>query len=223
MGDLTLLQLKSELRAMLGNRTDYDDNLTNWLNFTQDMMCRQFDFPELEQKITTSVFVDSAATYTFSSRARSIHSVRLLDGANSRKLSYIPVRNWDSVLPKPDYHAEGRPTMYTFYNNQLEYYQVPDDDYSGVIRCYVYPTELSADGDYSDFDSKDDILLAIAAAWAFKVIGNDERMTSWGNHGWNQIKQAVLSEDRKPDREIKPIRELRGIVGQPWLDPFNRG
>jgi len=222
MGTLALSDLKSEVRENLGGRTDLDSRLVRFINFAQDMICRQFEFPELEQK-TTDTVSKGDETYSLSSRPRSIRSVRLLDGTLSRKLEYIPVRSWDMLIPKPDEWTQERPTHYTYYQNKLELWRIPNDTYTIVIRWSKWPTTLSADEDKSDYDNKDDIIIALATSWAFKSLGDKERMYFWANAAWDQLESAILAESQQPDREIVPIPEIKTALGEYWKDPFIKG
>ena len=221
MGTLTLSDMKDEIRSNLGNRTDLDSRLVRFVYFAQDMICRQFEFPELEEK-TTDTISQGDTTYTLTSRPRSIRSVRLIDGTLSRKLEYINIGDWDKLLPKPDEWTEERPTHYTYWQNKLEFWRIPDNTYTIFIRWSKWPTALSDDSDTSDYENKDDVIVALATAWAFKSIGDKDRMYFWANAAWDQLESAILAESQQPDREIVPIPELKTVLGDYWRDPFVR-
>ena len=222
VGTLTLSELEDEIRSNLGGRTDLDSRLSRFINFAQDMICRQYEFPELEQK-TTDTVAEGDEVYVLSSRPRSIRSVRILDGTLSRKLEYIPIRTWDTLIPKPDEWTQERPTHYTYYQNKIELWRIPNDSYTIVIRWSKWPAALSDSGDKSDYDNKDDIIIALATAWAFKSLGEKERMYFWANSAWSQLRASILSEDQQPDRGIVPVPEIKTILGDYWKDPFIKG
>lgn len=221
MGTTTLSQMESLVRKHLGNRTDLDDELDELINFAQDMICRQHPHSDLDELITDTLTADSA-TYTLSSVSRDIYSVRVLDGTNSRKLDYIEYRLFDDMLPKPDEYTTGRPSHYTFWETKLELWRVPDDTYSIRIRRSKWPTALSGSADTSDYSHMDDIIVCLATSWAFKMIGETDRMKFWGDHAWRQLRQEIINDMRISDASVVPSGNLRMVVSDYWKDPFVR-
>lgn len=219
MGTMTLTSLENEVRANLGNRTDLDSRLVNFINFAQDMMCRQHDFQELQTRTDDTTTADTA-TYTLSSRPRSIYSVRIQDGTNSRKLSYVDIREWDRLIPKPDEYSSSRPVHYTMWQNKIEFWRVPDDSYDLIIRWSKWPTALSGSSDTSDYEHKDDIIVCLATSWAFKSLGERDKMRFWGDHAWRQLAAGIQLDMHDPDRDIVPTSEMQSIMTDYWKDPF---
>jgi hypothetical protein len=213
--------MEDEIRGNLGNRTDLDSSLVNYINFAQDMMARQYDFEELEIALTDA-FTHALATWVPTIRPKSIHSLRLIDGSNSRKLQFIPHRLWDEILPDVASYSEGRCTHYTLFNATIEVYPIPDSAYVRKTRYSGYPTTLldASPALTSDFIKKDDIIICLATSWAFRRLGNIEKMNFWANQGWTQLREDILTESRRPDEDILPTQEIQGIMGEGWKDPF---
>jgi hypothetical protein len=223
MGTLTGTELEDEVRYNLGGRTDLDSRLYRFLNFAQTAICRQHDFEELEQLTDDTIFTASTSTYTLTARPRRIHSVRLIDGALSRKLKYVPHRLWDDFIASPAAYTTARTSFYTIWQNKLEWFRIPDDNYNGKIRWSKWATDFAASSSLtSDLENKDDIIIAFATAWAFRSLGEQDKMLWWGNIGWNLLKQAINISRTDPDREILPVGEIKSVIGEYWNDPFVR-
>ena len=219
MGTLTVAEMQTEIRGNMGGRTDLNARHLTWINFVQDMIARQYDFPEMDET-AESTLTASQATITIATRPRAVYSFRIINASQSARLTYIPNAQWDTLIPYPEDFSEAQPTHYTYWDNKFEFWRVPDAAYEYKMRWRKYPTVLTATTEKSDYDRKDDIIVCFATSWGFKSIGDTERMNYWGNHAWNQLKGAIKSESRKPDKHIVPISEIKELVGQPWLDPF---
>ena len=147
MGTLTLDNIKTEMRASLGGRTDLDSRLTTVINLAQMRIARKHRWEELEALYTnTTAFTSTPASDKFlalPANVRDIYSVRLIDGSNSRKLTRVPNRTWDKRLPEPEYYATGRPTLYTLRRNIMELWKVPDAAYSLEAFGIFWPATFS--------------------------------------------------------------------------------
>ena len=127
MGTLTESELKDEVKRALGNRDDMDSRLVRFLNLAQIKMARTHEFEEL-QTVTddTLGYTGVAADDKFldvATTIKNIYSFRIFDSAQSRKLEYIPSRQWDKKIPLPEYYATGWPSSYTKWRHKLEFWQ----------------------------------------------------------------------------------------------------
>jgi len=174
---------------------------------------------EMKETVSGSTVADTG-TIDLQTRTRDIYSFRLLDGTLSRKLIYIPLRKWDQQVPLTSSLTTARPTHYTFYKNVLEMYRIPDAAYSYKIRRAKYVTAFDADSDVvSELEEKDDILIALAMAWAFHGLGEKEKANSWFAIATNLMGKAV-KEDKKFSDFESPIGSGQQRVRDYWLNPF---
>lgn len=223
MGVLTRSELTSEIKHNLGDRSDVDSSLINYLNFAQDELARLALWSELETLVETTT---SAGTKTISlpSKPRDIYSFRLIDSSRSRKLIYYTPRQFDALFPYPEWRTQGRPSIYTNYRETIEVLRIPDDSYPVYLRYLAWPTAFSDSSDVvSDFESKDDILIAMATAWAFNRLGEHEKASRWYNSANYQIRQAVKEDRGYTDSEVRGSSNMPSASTEYWKNPFIKG
>lgn len=228
MGTLTANELKDELAIWLGSRDDISDTrLFGFLNLAQQRLARRKSFEEFE-KLDTSIQLiytpaDSDRFITLPSDIKKIRSWVVLDGTSSRKLVFRNSRQWDKITPAPEEDSREKPRIYTKFQGKAEIWPLPDQTYNTRLRYSAWPTVLAADGDASDFDNKDDVLLNLAMVIAYTSLGNIDK----GKEFWviyNSLLKDVEGEDsEKPDQDYVPetLRDMGlGMPDEYWANPF---
>jgi len=226
MGTLKRSELEEEIRKNLGGRTDLNDRLVRFLNIAQDRITAAHDFRELRKLSTTTTTADDKYI-GLPSAPRQIYSLRLIDGTLSRKLTLVPARDWDRVIPYPEALSTGRPTKYTIWQSTIELYRIPDDTYTLELRWLASPTAFSSDSDVvSDFNEKDGVIIAYATSWAFASLGDKERAAYWYTIGKQMLGEAILRDQPYEDMDIAPgFEQFKGAVysSDYWANPFIKG
>lgn len=228
MGTLTLSDLKDELKRGLGNRSDTDTRLTRFLNIAQSRIARLHDFEEMQQN-ATGMFVLTANPAVDKilvlGSLREIHSFRIVKQELSGKLKGVSTRMWDQVVPQPDYFARDTPTHYTKWASQLEIWPVPDVAYPYQIRWTKWPTAFDDNSltATSDFIEKDDLIIALAEAYAFDSLSKNADADRKYKVASTLFSEALSMDSKNPDLEYAPAREIFGdsIARKDyWTDPF---
>jgi len=240
VGTLTFTELDTELQAAHGNRDDISQaRRVVALNLAQTRIARIYDWNEL-QSIATGQIGDNAdpALDKFEatpSNIRRIHSFKIVDTAsktNSRKLQWVPQRQWDESVPETEAWSVDIPVQYTIWKRggafNFEFWKIPDQSYNYEIRYAVWPTDLSSisPSATSDLDKKDDMIVALAASWLFLTNREVEEANRW----WAVYRQMADNatnqdiEEHEIDIHAPLERAIRGRhpTADPWLDPFNR-
>lgn len=223
MGVLTGTEMENEIRSNLGNRTDLDSRLYRFINFAQDQLARYHQFDELET-VLENTFTTSTGTVDLPSKPLDIRSFRLIDGSHSRKLDYYTPRQFDEVLPKPDWYTTGRPSIYTAYRKKVEVWRVPDDSYTYKLRYKAYPTAFTdGSSETSDFEGMDDILIALATSWAFRSLGESEKASYWIGVAAKGMQLAKKADLYTTDYEPSGEATANLTAGEYWLNPWVKG
>ena len=225
MGTLSLTDLKAEITASQGNRTDIASRLTRVLNLSQTRIARIYKWEELEATITSKSTVAGNRYVSLSDlNIREILSVVLVDGTNSRKLSGRIYRQLDQVSPYPEANPTGKPEVYSYFGKQLEIYRRPDAIYSLRIRVSNWPTALSdaSPSATSDLDNKDDMLIALSNSWLFLTLGKSEDANKWWSIYRQMLTSAIAEEGESPDLDVLPGGGAGvGVeTAEPWASPF---
>jgi hypothetical protein len=229
---LTAAQVKSEIRASLGNRTDLDDRLNSIINMSQTRIARLHDFDELRvlTSINTAVTADPAAdkiiSLTSLARYRKIYSIRAYsDSQLSRKLTKVLAKRWDEQIPEPEYYARGVPTHYTLWGkDQLELWKVPDAVYPLHFRYSRWPTLVTdaTQDDELDLEDLDDAIIHLSLSYCWLSLGNLEKSNSFFSIYRSLVKDAIDVETEDYDltqmsHDVSRISASRG-----YDDPFVR-
>ena len=236
MGTLTLANLREEVKAHMGERDDITDALFDRaINLAQERMVRRHHFRELNFSLShTATFVDVPATdkfLPFSALAlggrdiRAVISFIAIDGTNSNKIIRKTPSELDRMVASKEDYSTFRPRFYAEWRDQFEFWRIPDKSYVYDIRLRTWALDLSADGDKSDLDHKDDAIINLTVSGLFNRVGEYERAGRFFGIFSDMWEDAISSEQREPDRVIKPPQNERFGRASPdyWLDPFMRG
>lgn len=230
-GTLTLAEMRTEVLDNLtqegimttANGVTLSTMADRWINRAQNRIARMHNLIWTEQTTSTAA---SQQRYAFDSKMRSIQSLRLEDGMNSLKLTLVMPSRIDSAIPKPDEHTEDRPAFYIPYENTntFELFPIPDAIYTLRIRCSLWPTALSADGDRSDYTYLDDVIIAYATMYGYQWLQEMNDSKFWKAIGNDELKAQINAEVSKfPDWVM--IREgfsagASGFIGEYYNNPF---
>lgn len=227
MGTLIRSELEAEVRYGLGNRSDLDSRLITFLNLSQAQIARYYTFSELQREIVgtlpSTAYIEDDKYVAVPTGLRAVVSFRLeLGTPESRKLRYIPYMQWDKHIPEPQQYSRGKPTLYTMFANQFELWKIPDSTLTYRLRYIQTPTPFTSATDaVSDFNDKDDVIIAFAVAYAFDSLGESESATPWRRTGYSDLVRARAADEISPDFTIQPFPD--GVPsGEYWADPFIR-
>lgn len=230
MGTLTLAQLKAEVKASLGNRTDLDLRLTRFLNLAQQRLARLHDFDEM-QKISLSEFPynnKASDKYMSMPGIREVYSFKYIDtaGQSSRKLRQVEPRMWNTVVPAPQSYTRYKPTHYTVWANTIVLFPLANQ---AGMECELWwtkwPTDFSDSSDQltSDYNQKDEILIELALVYAYNSLAKlDDAQMHW-QRAMPLLAEAMHTDMEKPDLDIRPGPSLDAnlqLPGEYWNDPF---
>lgn len=236
MGTLTAIELEDEVRAALAGRTNLDHRLRRILNLAQQRLARKHDFDEMEN-ISESILVISDSEqdrFLQLPTLRECYSIVLLDnasgtiGSRNRKLVGQTAQWMDRWQSRPDYWVRNIPHSYCVWGNRIELFPIYDAVYTLRMRWTQWPNDLVEDTDTSDFLQKDEILIELALAYAYRSLGKED--DAMKHEGWanSLIKDASENDREKPDISHRPSISDADAVGasgivEPWNDPFDKG
>jgi len=230
MGLLTLDQMKNEVTANLGGRTDLDSYLTTRINLQCRRIARLHDWEELQRtKVDANSATDTksydAATFLGESsneNIRDIHTLRLIDGTNSKRLTRLTAARLDEVLARPENSSSGKPSYYVWYGNYLELIKIPDATYTFYVRHSLYPETMANGASTSDLKNKDDAIIALTTSWCFSSLKMKEEAAHWFTIGKDLILNALREDQTDRDLKLTATSELKAPTGEYWNDPFQK-
>ena len=227
MGDLTLLQMRNQVKLALGNRDDLDEHLDSLINTCQMRIARFFDFEEMLSLVDLSIGYTGAAladsSVSLPTKTRDVYGVTIVDGSDYYTVNAVDRPTWKNrfFVDIPTAGTD-RPAYYCIFSSTIELYPPPDKAYTAKLRRSKWPADLTDDDSLSELDTKDDLLIALTVCWTLYHLNNVER----GNAYWamfrSMLKEAMGSQNVKPDLYQK-IDALRpSTSGNYWKDPFVR-
>lgn len=229
MGLLTLESLLADVRSGLGQRTDLtDQTLVNDLNVAQSQLARVFPFEELRKTAETINALTNDPKFDkyikLPPRAKKIHTLVRVEGVQSAKLIEKPWRMLDRMFPAPEADPRDRPVLYTRWGELILLVPVPDKQYVFSMKYTADPTPfiLTNPQGLSDFDFKDDILVNLACARRWALLGQHEKADEHIQKASTELKTILVDAGETPDMDPAPLdRDI--AIGQYWLSPWVKG
>ena len=230
MGQTTLTDLVGEVQSGLLNRTDLtNDRCVTALNFAQWRVSRSHDFQELKGFFQTQTFFTpnpfNDKFISLPPYLKHIHTIILNPGdPTARKLVHKPWRLFDRQWPAPEVLARSKPYYYSKWGSSAAIvYPVPDNVYPVWSRITTFPRPFNIEQQplaFSDYDWKDDILIALACAYLWKSYGRMDKANDYLREAQEHFVTAVKQDTDEPDLEISLDLTDAGYVGNYWQDPF---
>ncbi len=229
MGLLTLADFQGEITANVGNRTDLTlARILKALNFAQDKVSQAQDFKELQ------TYVTSATNFTgvpindkylpYAGNWKTVHSIVLQFGIDSRKLRQMPWRKFDRMYPAPEAVAAYIPLVYSDWNQQLVFMPVPDAVYPLVARVTTYPTAFTTTTPLtttSSFLGKDELLMAYSCEYLWRSFGRYDKADEFRTQGDALLQVAMRADADRPDLDTAGSGDDVGpLSGAYWANPW---
>ncbi len=134
-----------------------------------------------------------------------IYSIRLIDGAMSRKLEPVTPRRADLFTPFGQQLDVGRPTQYCEWLDWIQLSKIPDATYVVKIRYVKWQDAFASDSATAEISHADDLIIKAAAMYVWEILGEPEQSALMRNAlelGLHKHKKFV--ERMKPDLVLKP-------------------
>lgn len=225
---MTRAELRDEVRNNIKRTSEAfaDSRIHTFLDWTQQRVADAHTFEEM-RKSDTFLTTDGVSKYNFPTRMKDIYSITIQDGANSRKLTYVHPRDFDSSIPRPETYSEGVPSWYVDYGTQFELFKIPDDEYTGNRRYSQYPQSLSTNNMSSDLVNKDALLVAGATSFGFWALREIEDAEYWNASIYAMLLAEAVRTDHSAEDWTPVARGFSiggmtglGISGKWWENPF---
>jgi hypothetical protein len=226
MGLLTFSEMQSQVRSMLGGRSDQDALIMRGLQFAQHKIARKFEPEELLTVDTTTVTNTGTgneltdATITMPSTLRKLHSLSIVDTSKVTKLIRVGADKWEELIGDVTVQGTGQPSHYVLYNKTVILHRVPDQTYT-IRRFYSnWPTEIvlntagtspSTTTATSDLDHKDEIIVTYATVWCYLALGNREKANYFFSVFQEMVGDAESFDILEPDLRISSSSQDRSI------------
>lgn len=210
---MNLGELRTAVRDILNrHETDLTDSMANrYINWAEKRIAQLHTFDELHGRWQAAL-VKGQQTYNFPERTKEVFSLLLISNAESRKLVRVSPREFDRTVPYPEYKTESRPEYYVHYGKNFELYPIPDSSYTLECRNSWLPSGMTEDAHTPDLEDKDDLIVALAVSHGWMELHELEDASIWEKHAVRLFQEAVESEEREPDLEVKA--EGFGIVSR---------
>lgn len=242
MGTLTVDRLLEEVVQGMGNRTDLtvtSPRVLEALNMAQEELTAVMNWEELQALLSFNLTASSPyvpyESIQVGFNPKDIYSFRIVDPSdrsNSRKLQMIPARTYDQIIADPEFWGDREPIAFIKWNDRFELFPVPDLAYPCELRCYLWPTPLTAGSGTSQLDKKDKILIHLALHYLMQIDAEEERATfHWtAVYARNGLLEKFMKEDQdEPDMDVVGVADPHGRrsgsanLGPYWKSPFIKG
>jgi hypothetical protein len=236
-GDLTRDQIVTEVCDVVGKSisgvsvsgADLQTRVRRYLDWAGRRLARAFDFHELNAIQENAVTVASVKRYPLVTgtnnlglvRPKDIHSISLINGANSRTLIRWRPRKFRKFFPRPENYATMRPDIYVRFGNSIDLFKVPNDAYTLHIWYPQWPTPFTTSSQVSDFENKDELLISLTVMETYLALEEYQDASIWATKAKGQLIDAInVQGDMDWEPQADPYG-VGGVVssGTPWTDP----
>ena len=222
-----LLRLNSpDGRALIAAKTA--------INEAQKNIARAQDFDELIINDTANAnTVANQSSYHpandwLLTRPKDVLSIRLIDQSNSRKLTWVPPREFEDKIPYPEILGTGYANWYTKQGSNYVLIPAPSNIWPLYIRHTQWPLNLANDTDETQYENIDDVIIGLATDIAQAIL-EDVSIPDWAPRARQYLESASIEQESRPDRvfvaqPFNPLGSGAGISnGEYWNDPFYKG
>ncbi len=217
---------RDEVRANIKRTTTgiAEARINRWLDWSQQYLADLHTYEEMRKTDATLVTVASSNSLSWPTRMKDLYSLRLIDGADSRKLVYVHQRHFDEVVPLASTYSEGRPSWYVDYGSTFELFQIPDAVYNLTARFSQYPIDFAFDTSESVLIRKDALICGVATVFGFWTLRELEDAAYWGSQLVPPLYEASLTGDHSGE-DWTPVARGFGqgesvMSGNWWENPF---
>lgn len=199
------------------------------INDAQKVIADVQDFDELiTLDETHAVTVANKSTYHLINdflliRPKDVYDIRLMDDADSRKLSWIPYRKLDEAVPYTLETGTDRSNYYLQRGMYIELYPIPDAVYTLYVQHSQWPLTLVADADQTSFLNIDHVIVQLSADMALSSLTPGAETVDWFKRAQALLGLAVKEEVHRPDQTYiaQPFSPTKGVgTGSYWLNPW---
>lgn len=235
---LTLAEMITEVCDVVGKSVSassasgatLEDRVTRYLNFGQRRIARFHNFHELNALKTDAATVANVKIYPLSTgtnnlgltNVKDIITITIQDSQNSWKINRWSPRKFDTKFPRPENYSTDRPRIYIRYGNSLEFFYIPNDAYTLQIRYAKWATPLTTSSQTSDFENKDELIIATGIFETYLALEEYVDAKVWWERVKGYLEDAMAVEG---DIDWSPVAdEFTPSVGYgsgtPYSDPF---
>lgn len=217
---------RDEVRENIKRDTDgvSDARINRWINWAKDYLADLHTYEEMRVRDTSKSTTGSDNSLAWPTRMKDLYSATVQDGARSRKLIYVPARDFDRVVPRAATYTENLPEWYVDYGSSFELFPIPNTTYNVPMRISQYPIDFADDDAVCALLRKDALITAIATTFGFWTLREIEDASYWGGELVPALYEASLTGDHSAEDWVPIARGFGGapatVTGQWWTNPF---
>lgn len=241
MAAKTGTELRNVVKSHLGDREDgyigsdpVDTAVLDSINTALMVICKRYDADTM-RRIAEIDVSDSAYQYNIPTTDEDGNTIRIKnfvrltmqqDSETTRKtLIRLSTTRRDKVFPTTNTDHQGRPVYYSIWNQKIELFPYPDDDYTIYCRCNIWPTDIDSStlGTSQPLGEEfDDVIENYAVYHCFTKLQQTEDASMWLGKFELSLKETINVLRAEPDWE--PDMNMYGstYASNPIDNPFVR-
>lgn len=190
MGVLTLLEIRTEVDSVMGNRTSVDDpRIDTWINLAYIDIASGIDFPELDGELVIPTVIGQN-NYIGPVNPLVVDLVR--DDTNDNLLTWVPKNEYFRL----NRSTNGPVKRWTRSAAEILLFPPPSVVVNLTAFFKVTPVILVLDGDVTILPGYvDNALILLAPAYGLLATGEDERAIVWLNRAINFLQSRLTNQD----------------------------
>jgi len=190
MGILTLLQIRTEVDSIMGNKTAVlDPRVNTWINLAYTEIASGIDFEELSDEFD---FPTVVGTFEYAGPANPLAVQLLRDETNERLLAWVPKNEYFRL----NRATNGTVLRWTRRGSDLLVWPPPNAVVTLRAQFKITPPALVADGNVTILPPfVDNALIFLGAAYGLLATGEDARAVLWVNRAAAYLGSRITDQD----------------------------
>jgi len=203
MASATLAILITNVKSLIGGRTDKDSVITESINSALRDITMFYDWNELETTDSTKTLSATSYSVALPTTMRKVDGVRLKNASNEYyEVEYVGKSYFTEIYSEVVPSVTGQPSLCYMENRTLYFDKKADVEYTVYIDGYTYITDLTDTGVYPQLLKLRDIIAAQAAAYVFGSLKQLDMANFWFGVAMSKL------ELRSDEMTIKQVGQL---------------
>lgn len=171
---MTRAQLRTQVKLNIGNRTDLDDRINEWLDWSIEDVASIRNWRSMKIWDTDTLKTRAGGShYSLPPRVKDILRCKYIDESMTRTLTYMEPDHYHRLYPQPERYGSGFPRIYTWEGDFLEIYPLASVS-NKPIHMFItkWPPPFDDDENLCPFRRLEKIVIARTSFYAHQALDN---------------------------------------------------
>jgi len=192
---MTRTQLRSHVTFNLGNRSDMDSQVNDYLDWSLEDAASLRNWRDMLRHDETMRTAEDKVHYPTPLLLKDILECRYVNEGMSQPLTYLDPVTFRQLYPHPESDGASIPGVYTWEADYIKIYPLAAE--TGLpleLYCSFWPSPFDTDDDVCPISRIDRALIAAATAYAYESLRDTQWTFYWRKQFMDHLRRAGRAE-----------------------------